>query len=225
MTPVLRLDASARLNGSLSRALADTFLDALSSTGLDIDVTRRDVGLEPPPAMSELWMAAAFKPEADRSDRERAALALSDTLIEEVRRSALIVIATPMYNYGMPAALKAWIDQVVRINETFSFDRSRGDFPLEPILSGKTLVLLTACGEFGFEPGGVRDGQGHLAPHMRTVSKYLGVERFETIAIEYQEFGDDRHEQSVRRAHAGAAELARAIAEASPAMDAGAHSG
>lgn len=215
MTPVLRIDASARVSGSLSRALADTFLETLSSAELNITIKRRDVGVEPPPAISELWMAAAFKPDADRSASEREALALSDTLIEEVERSALIVVSTPMYNYGMPASLKAWVDQVVRINKTFSFDRSRGDFPLEPILSGKTLVLLTACGEFGFEPGGVREGQGHLEPHMRTVSKYLGVDRFETIGIKYQEFGDDRHERSVLRAHTDAAALAKTIAEAS----------
>ncbi len=49
-----------------------------------------------------------------------------------------------MYNYGMPAALKAWFDQIIRINKTFTFDLARGDFPLEPIMSGKTLVLLTS---------------------------------------------------------------------------------
>lgn len=212
MFKVLRINASARLEGSLSRALADSFVDALRDGLDDFSLVARDVGMEPPPAITELWMASAFKPESQRTDRERAVLTLSDQLIEEVVQSDLLVIATPMYNYGMPSALKAWVDQVVRIGKTFSFDRSRGDFPLEPILSGKTLVLLTACGEFGFEPGGVREGRGHLEAHVRTVSKYLGVERFETIAIEYQEFGDARHERSKTEAHSAARRLAREIA-------------
>lgn len=212
MINVLRIDASARLEGSLSRALADTFVDTLRDGPSDFSLVQRDVGMEPPPAITELWMASAFKPESQRTDRERAALSLSDQLIAEIAQSDLLIIATPMYNYGMPSALKAWVDQVVRIGKTFSFDRNRGDFPLEPILSGKTLVLLTACGEFGFEPGGVRKGHGHLEPHVRTVSKYLGVERFETIAIEYQEFADERHERSKAEAHSAARRLAREIA-------------
>jgi FMN-dependent NADH-azoreductase len=54
-----------------------------------------------------------------------------------------------MHNYGMPAVLKAWFDQVVRIQKSFTFDLARGDRPLEPILSGKTLVALNSCGQFG----------------------------------------------------------------------------
>jgi len=75
---------------------------------------------------------------------------LSDILTGELVQSEIIVITTPMYNYGMPASLKAWFDQVIRINKTFSFDLARGDQPIEPIQSGKTLVILSASGEGGF---------------------------------------------------------------------------
>ena len=105
-----------------------------------------------------------------------------------------------MYNYGMPSSLKAWFDQVIRINKTFSFDLARGDFPLEPILSGKTLVILTSSGEFGFDTGGVRERMNHLVPHINTCSFYLGVsgdDRMHHIGIEYQEFGDERHRRSI----------------------------
>ncbi|MBK5910645.1 FMN-dependent NADH-azoreductase [Rhodothalassium salexigens] len=212
MPTLLRIDASARTNGSLTRALADTFINALQSNGADFELICRDVGQNPPPALTEHWLAAAFKSAIARTDRERAVLALSDKLIDEVAASDLIVMATPMYNYGMPSALKAWFDQVIRLDKTFSFDRARGDFPLEPILSGKALVLLTACGEFGFGPQGVRAGQGHLEPHVRTVSSYLGVERFDAITIEYQEFNDARHDRSKADAHHMARRLAQSIA-------------
>ncbi|MEQ8233811.1 MAG: NAD(P)H-dependent oxidoreductase, partial [Gammaproteobacteria bacterium] len=118
----------------------------------------------------------------------------------EVEAADVIVIGAPMYNYGMPAALKAWFDQIVRIDRTFTFDLARGDQPLEPMLSGKQVVVLASWGEFGFEPGGQNAAHNHLVPHIRTCSRYLGAESFDFLAIEYQEFGDERHEASKREA-------------------------
>jgi len=116
-----------------------------------------------------------------------------------------------MYNYGMPAALKAWFDQVVRINKTFSFDLARGDFPLEPIMSGKKLVLITSSGEFGFEIGGIREKMNHLGPHVETLGKYLGVEEFYEIKSEYQEFADERHIKSFNDAQLSIEKLVKQL--------------
>lgn len=79
---------------------------------------------------------------------------------------------------------------------------------MQPILSGKTLITVTSSGEFGFEKGGVREASGHLAPHLRTLSKYLGVDTMHEIASEYQEFGDDRHRISIANAKGRAESLA-----------------
>lgn len=212
MTTVLKVEASARQTRSLSRELARHFMESWKLEDKTLSIIERDVGLNPPGAISEAWIEAVFTPQEDRRPEQRDLLALSDTLIEEVKRSDVIVISTPMYNYAMPAALKAWFDQVIRVNETFSFDLGRGDRPLEPILSGKTLVILTSCGEFGFEQGGLNEEASHLVPHIVTVSKYLGVETWHHIGIEYQEFGDARHEKSKREAKEQACELAKFIA-------------
>lgn len=195
MTTILRIDASARKERSVTRRLADAFITSWRKRSPDTRVILRDVGSTPPPAVSEEWIAAAFAGE-DRTREQRALLSLSDELIEEVENADLIVMSVPMYNYGMPAALKAWFDQVVRVDRTFSFDLSRGDQPLEPILNGKTLVVLTSCGEFGFEAGGTNEHASHLLPHIRTCAKYLGAEVLEHVGVEYQEFGDARHEAS-----------------------------
>ena len=117
-----------------------------------------------------------------------------------------------MHNYGMPTALKAWVDHVIRIGRTFSFDLERGDFPLRPILSGKHLALLTSAGEFGFEPGGVREAMNHLDTHIRAIQHYLGIAQTHHVAIEYQEFGDQRHKQSVDAALAAIDPTVRTIA-------------
>ena len=210
MTTILRIDSSARTSRSLTRQLADTFVSTWLAQSPDSRVIVRDVGQTPPPALSEDWIAAAFAGDG-RTSQQRGLLALSDKLIDEVEAADLILISAPMYNYGMPSALKAWFDQVVRIDRTFSFDLARGDQPLEPILSGKTLVVLTSCGEFGFEVGGVNEGSGHLLPHIRTCAKYLGADVLEHIGIEFQEFGDDRHEASRAVAFAAIPDLVRRL--------------
>lgn len=202
MTTLLHLDASARGERSLSRALSRAFVEAWLAREPEASVIARDVGREPPPFVSEAWVAAAFTPEEARTPEQKAELALSDELIAELTAADVIVMGTPMYNYGMPAQLKSWFDKIIRIGKTFSFDLARGDFPLEPILSGKTLVVLSSRGEFGFGPGGVRADMNQLDPHIRTCSHYLGVESIHTIAIDYQEFGDARHKRSIAEAHA-----------------------
>ena len=196
MTTILRIDASARTTRSLTRRLGDAFLEAWWDRQPDTAIIRRDVGTAPPAFVSEAWIAAAFTDRNKRTDEQRSLLATSDHLIDEVRRAEIVLITTPMYNNGMPAALKAWFDQVIRINETFTFDLDRGDRPLEPIFSGKILVLLTSWGEFGFGPGEPNEDANHLVPHVRTAARYLGTEAWHHLGIEYQEFGDDRHQAS-----------------------------
>lgn len=218
MTTILRIDASVRRTdnpvaayNSISRTLADSFIEQWKEGEPDVEVILRDVGMTPPDFISNDWIASVFTPEAERTEQQQQSVSLSDTLIDELDRADVLLISTPMYNYGMPAALKAWFDQIIRINKTFTFDLGRGDFPLEPIMSGKSLVLLTSAGEFGFEQGGIRDGSGHLSAHINTLRKYLGAEHMFEASAEYQEFADDRHDASVASAHASAREIARSL--------------
>lgn len=201
MTVLLHLDASARKDRSISRALGETFKEQWLSKNPTDKFIYRDIGSTPPGFVSEDWIAAAFTSESERTDEQNLLLALSDELIEELFNTDIIVISTPMYNYGMPASLKAWVDQVVRVNKTFTFDLDRGDFPLEPTLSDKTLVLLTSSGEFGFGKNETRQDMNHLGPHLRTISKYLGANETHEIRVEYQEFGDIRHKTSIEKAY------------------------
>ena len=206
MPTLLRLDASANTSSSLTRALADRFVDEWSALRPQDRLIVRDVGVAPPPALSEAFLAAAFE-KGERSGAQKSVLKLSDELIGELEAADIIIIATPMYNYGMPAALKAWFDQVIRINKTFSFDLARGDQPLEPIMNGKMLAVLTSSGEFGFAPGELNESAGHLVPHIRTCAKYLGADYIHHIGIEYQEFGDERHRASKEAAFAAVSDL------------------
>ena len=210
---LLVVNASPRRERSLSRRLATAFVEEWLALQPGDVVLERDVGIDHPPLLTEAWIAACFTPEDQRTPAQRGVLAYSDAAIEELTRAEVVVIATPRYNYGMPAALKAWLDQVIRINRTFSFDLAEKTWPLSPLLSGKRLVLLSASGEFGFHAGGLRESWEHLEPHVRTCAHYLGVaaKDMHHVAIEYQEFGDERHQASMAVALQGAKALARRL--------------
>lgn len=197
---LLLINGSPRGERSLSRQLASSFIDSWRTKSIAGSIIERDVGRNPPPFVTEDWIAAAFTPADERTDRMNEVLTYSNEAIAELREADIMVLATPMHNYGLPAATKAWVDQVIRVNETFSFDLDRGDFPIEPILQGKRMVLLTSAGEFGFEQSGIRAGKNHLHPHVETIAHYLGVSRSWSASIEYQEFGDKRFEESKARA-------------------------
>lgn len=216
MTVLLRVDASARLAGSITRRLTDRFIDGWRSSEPNVQILPRDVGRHPPSIVSEASIRAGFTPPEQRTADMNNALAESMTLIDEVRRADVLVIGSPLYNYGIPASLKAWIDQIVRPGETFSFDLQRGDFPIQSTLSGKSLVVLSSRGEFGFGPGGIRDGWNHLNPNLRTVAtRLLGIaeEDIYEIASEYQEFDDARHHRSREQALCDASELGSRLAK------------
>lgn len=210
MTRILRIDASARGGRSLSRNLGDRFINEWTAHEPHVEVMIRDVGKTPPPIISEAWIAAVFS--AEMSSEQRELTKISNELIAEVTAADVILFTTPMYNYGMPAALKAWFDQVVRVNKTFTFDLARGDRPLEPVLSGKTVIALTSWGEFGFGPGEVNEGGDNLVPHLRFASRYLGMSEFHHVAIEYQEFGDQRHKASKAAASRAVGDLVARLA-------------
>lgn len=215
MSSLLHIDSSVRAannpnpdHDSISKNIALRFIDTWKQNQPADEYTYRDVGINPPDFITQDWIDAVFTSEEKRSPAQKDRLSLSDKLLAEVSAADVILISSPMYNYGMPAQLKAWFDQIIRINKTFDFDLSRGDFPLKPLLSGKTLIIVTSSGEFGFEKGGIREDASHLAPHLRTLSKYLGADTVYEIAAEYQEFGDERHRTSVADAKNRAEKIA-----------------
>src|SRR5262245_41907654 len=128
-----------------------------------------------------------------------AALGESDALVDELITADLIVAGVPMYNFGMPAQFKAYVDNIVRVGRTFGFDRSRQGDPYWPMLvgMGKRLVVLSARGDYGYDAGGRQAHVNHVESGARDVFAYLGVTAFDSIAIEYDEFADDRLKASI----------------------------
>lgn len=225
---ILHIDSSARQglsgkdrHGSHTRRLTARFIDRWQRNRPEDAVQFRDVGANPPSPVSGAWIAAAFTPPERRDDAARARLAESDALVSELLQADVVVIGAPMYNFGVPAQLKAWIDNVVRVGVTFGFDRSRSSEPYWPMLPpGKTLVILGARGDYGYGPGGRLESNNLVERSITVPMAYLGLTSTHAIAVEYDEFSDDRLQNSLRNAEASIDALVDALAQGSSVQQA-----
>lgn len=210
MTHLLHLDASARPgfagkdeHGSHSRKLTHRFVSQWLAGCSQDRVTYRDIGQNPPSFISHDWIASSFTPEDRREAWMKKTLAESDRLVDELIAADVLIIGTPFYNFGMPAALKAWIDQIIRPGRTIALDETKLPDPYVPLLADRPrhAVILTARGGIGFGPGGEMAHMNHLEPNLVTALNFIGITRIHQIAIEGQETGGDVLAASVEQAH------------------------
>ena len=187
---ILQIDASARSQDSVTRMLTAQVV----AQHPDASVTARDLAADPLPHLTEDWVAATFTPENLRTEVQRLALALSDTLVAELQVADVIVIGLPIYNFSVPAALKAWIDQVARAGVTFRYTE---DGP-EGLLSGKKAVIAMAS-------GGVPEGSpvDFATPFLRQFLGFLGISDVTVISADQMNVDPE----------AGRANASKAIAE------------
>ena len=163
-TNILKIDSSARSDGSISRELGAAIVARLGEGG-PTQVVERDVstGL---PVVSSDWIGANFTPAGDRNDDQRSALALSDELVAEVQAADVLVIGLPIYNFGVPASLKAWVDLVARAGVTFKYT----DTGPQGLLEGKRAIVAVASG--GTEVGSDYD---FATGYIRHVLGFIGI--------------------------------------------------
>ncbi|MGM0824373.1 MAG: FMN-dependent NADH-azoreductase [Pseudomonadota bacterium] len=209
MPHILQLNASARPglagtdnHGSHSRHLTHQFITQWHSRRPQDTATYRDIGQNPPSFIDHDWIASSFTPDDQREAWMRDVLAESNLLVNELIAADILVIGTPLYNFGMPAALKAWIDQVVRPGRTVDIDESNPVDPYVPKLADRPrhAVILTARGGIGFDPGGEMAHMNHLEPNLATALEFVGITRLHYIAIEGQEVGGEVLAKSVAAA-------------------------
>ena len=170
---ILRIEASARKTDSISRQLTSKIIDHLGGQTA-IRVTERDVskGL---PVVSLEWVGANFTPAEQRTADQSTELALSDTLIEEIRQADTLVIGVPVYNFGIPASLKAWVDQITRAGVTFRYTEN-GPIGL---MDGKRAIVVVASG--GTPVGSDYD---YASPYLKHILGFIGISDVTVIAAD-----------------------------------------
>jgi FMN-dependent NADH-azoreductase len=208
---VLHIDTSARQSRSHTRRLSALFVEELRRSSTNLSIIRRDLALMPPPPVSEEWIAAAFEREELRTAEMRDDLRISDELIGELLASDLYVLGLPMYNFGVPAVFKSYIDQIVRVGRTFAFHPEQQPEPYKGLIEGKTVVVVAARGDSGYGPQGPNWSKNHLEPYVADVFRFLGVANIQTVAVENDEYGGSSLRQSVSAAEASLRGLAAEI--------------
>lgn len=193
-TKILEVSASGRVGGSASRALTRDLIAALDDRYGNVQTIRRELS-DGIPFVDEAWIEANFTPDESRTAKHRETLAFSDTLVAELQSADVIVIGAPLYNFSIPAALKAWIDMISRARLTFRYTENGP----EGLLEGKKAYLVVSTG--GVPVGSAVD---FATPYLRHALAFVGITDVDVIAADKL---NSQAEESMDAARARIADL------------------
>jgi FMN-dependent NADH-azoreductase len=174
MSKLLVVETSPRGDSSISRHMTRRFIAAWRDAHPDGEVIRRDLAETDLPFVTAPWLQAYFTPIGQHSPQMKDALRLSDQLVAELLATDHLVIATPVYNYNVPAALKAWVDHIVRKGLTLGFD-GKG------LVDGKKATLLLASGGVYSEGSPIRD-RDIATQYLRLILNVIGIADVTVVA-------------------------------------------
>lgn len=162
---VLRIDSSAQRGDSITRQLGSEIVRRLEQTYPDIDVQVRDLsdGID---LIDESWVNANLTDHAKRDPSQHDVLGMSDSLVEELTAADVIIVTAPVYNFSIPAALKAWIDMVCRARLTFQYTE-KGP---QGMLKDRPVYLVMASGGVTF--GSPAD---YASDYLRHIFGFIGI--------------------------------------------------
>jgi len=181
MTKILRVESSIKGEAAVSRRLTDRIIRRLQSANPDVEIVTRDLskGMLP---IDGAWISAVYTAPEARNDAQREISDYADTLLAEVKAADILVIALPVYNFGLPAQLKAWIDQIARKGEAFYYTE---EGPVGLLAGKRAIVAYTSDGtRLGSE---VDFASGYL----RHVLGFFGITDVEFVAADAMAFGAD----------------------------------
>lgn len=162
---ILQINASARREGN-STKIANSVTERLKAAHPGATLTLRDLAVTPHPVLDEAALGALFTPAEQRTPEQAARVALDDALIAEIQAHDTLVLGVPMYNFGVPVQLKAWIDAIARAGTTFRYTAAGP----EGLLKGKTVYVALARG--GLYRDTPNDSQ---VPYLKAVLGFLGL--------------------------------------------------
>ncbi len=194
MTSILYLRCSPRGADAFSSRMAEEVVARLLRHHAGADIVFRDLSAGPPPLIDAGFSAAILGPPGETPP----ALEASETLIRELEAADVLVIATPMHNYGVPAVLKAWVDQIVRIHRTFASTPGGkvGKLPDRP-----TWLVVASGGWFsGPSPSGAPAQPDFLTGYVRAVLGTIGIQDLHVLTLEGVTRGAEIAEAAFARA-------------------------
>ncbi len=196
---ILQINSSARPDASHSSRLAQAIVERIAeSQGVD-KLTIRDLGRNPLAELDEAALQALFTPAEQRTAEQAARVAIDDALIAEIQAADAVVLGVPMYNFGVPAQLKNWIDAIARARVTFKYTEQGA----VGLLTGKKVyVALTRGGQYRNTPADTQ------VPYLKTVLAFLGMTDVQFVYAEGLAMGPQAEQDALASAHAQIAQLA-----------------
>lgn len=192
MTNVLVINSSALGEASVSNKLTAEFAERIRTSDPSATITVRDIGSNSVPHLTAETVGA-IRGTAE-NDAARATLALSDELIDEIRRADLLVIGSPMYNFGMSSTLKTWFDHVLRAKVTFQYTESGP----EGLMKGKKAVVIET--RAGFYSEGPSAGMDNQESHIRILLGFMGITDVNFVRAEKLAFGPEAASEAIAAA-------------------------
>ena len=171
MPHLLKIDVSPRGDHSISRKLGTSFLTDWQKTHPGAQVTTRDLATAQIPYVDLQWIAGAYSAPDQHTEEHKAALRVSDDFIAELNAADHLLITTPMYNFGIPAVLKAWVDHIVRAGKTFNVS-PEGAY--SGLLKDKKATVIVASGG-AYTPGSPAEGYDMETPYLRAILGFIGI--------------------------------------------------
>lgn len=172
MATLLKIDVSPRGDHSISRKLGMQFVEQWKQAHPGGQVIERDLAKTDMPFVDLPWIVGAYSPEEARSEEARAALKLGDAFIAELEQADQYLITTPMYNFAVPAALKAWIDHAVRVGKTF---KTTPEGAYVGLLEGKRATVIVASAG-AYDAGTPAETYNLETPYLRHILAFIGVQ-------------------------------------------------
>lgn len=173
MATLLFVHSSPRGGYSVSTTLGNQFVAEWEKNHAGGKVITHDTTAEKLPFVDLPWIMAAYAPAEQHSSEQAAAIKVSDDLVDELLACDELLIATPMYNFSIPASLKAWIDHIVRLNRTFTAD-------YKGLVQGKKArIILASAGEYG--PGAYAESYNAATTYLKQILGFIGITDVQVI--------------------------------------------
>lgn len=204
-TNLLHVSVSPRGARSRSHQVGEAFIADWQAAHADGRVVTRDLTAEPPSFVTSAWFEGAFTPAEGHSPAARTAMAESDFNISQLTNASELLITTPMFNLGIPAVLKAWIDHIVRVGHTFRMSAAG----YEGLVADRRVTVIVATGG-DFRPGTPAFGYNFVENYLRAVLGFIGLTTVEFIYAPNQNAGEEPAAQGLAAATAAARERAAA---------------
>ena len=194
---LLEIQSSVRLEKSISRALSKQFIYDWKTTHPDTQYKLRDVGINPPAHPTELWTTANYTSPQARSSEMVTALADSEQLIEELLWGDRLLLGLPMYNFSVPSNFKAYLDNVVRVGRTFTFDSTTFTFAGLTTCK-KALVILPSAANYA--PGTPLAKIDFCQPYLQAILNFIGINDVTIITVPNQFLPEEVRQEEIETA-------------------------